>query len=325
MSQVNLAEALNRTLDHALAELEHVVILGQDVASIGGMFGVTSGLAAKYGIDRVIDTPVSESGTVGVGLGLAIAGMCPVLELPLIGLSYSAFNQIATHVSRIRNRSRHRFTAPLVIRVPFGGGTRSPEHHSDSMEAIYAHVPGLKVLVPSTPVDAAGLLRSAIEDPDPVLFFEPARLYRSIAQELPAQAIRAPIGVASVSRGGSQVTILTWGSMVRDAITAADQVENDGVSVEVLDLRSLVPLDINAITDSVAKTGRAIVLHEAPRTGGFGADVAAQIQEHCFSLLKSPVRRITGWDTVFPLRLSEHLYMPSVERISSIVKQVVLE
>jgi pyruvate/2-oxoglutarate/acetoin dehydrogenase E1 component len=193
------------------------------------------------------------------------------------------------------------------------------------MEAIYAHVPGLKVLVPSTPVDAAGLLRSAIEDPDPVLFFEPARLYRSIAQELPAQAIRAPIGVASVSRGGSQVTILTWGSMVRDAITAADQVENDGVSVEVLDLRSLVPLDINAITDSVAKTGRAIVLHEAPRTGGFGADVAAQIQEHCFSLLKSPVRRITGWDTVFPLRLSEHLYMPSVERISSIVKQVVLE
>jgi pyruvate dehydrogenase E1 component beta subunit len=270
----------------------------------------------------VIDTPVAESGIVGVGLGLAIGGMRPVLEMQFMGFSYPAFDQVISHVSRIRNRSRHRFTAPLVIRLPYGGGIGAAEHHSESTEALYAHIPGLKVVVASRPLDGAGLLRAAIDDPDPVVVLEPIRLYRAVKEDVPDGVVTTPIGVASVERSGDDVTLISWGAMMKEARTAAEQLAAAGVSAEVVDVRSLVPFDIDTIAASVAKTGRAVVIHEAPRTCGFGAEVVAQIQELCLYDLAAPVLRVTGWDTVFPLKRGEHHYMPSVERIVAATERV---
>ena len=315
MSVVTLAQALNRSLEHALAEMDDVVVMGEDVGRTGGVFRITDGLADKFGPDRVIDTPVAESGIAGVGFGMAVGGLRPVLEMQFMGFSYPAFDQIINHVARIRHRSRHRFTAPLVIRIPYGGGIGAAEHHSESAEAIYCHTPGLKVVVPSRPGDAAGLLRSAIEDPDPVVFLEPIRLYRSVKEDVPDTSFTTPIGAASVEREGSDLTIIAWGAMMKEAREAAAALVEQGVDTEVLDVRSLVPLDVESLVASVQKTGRAIVVHEAPRTVGFGAEIVAQIQQRCLYHLQAPVERVTGWDTIFPLKRSEHVYLPSVERI----------
>ena len=315
MTVRTIAQALNDALDLALGKDESVVIMGEDVGRTGGVFRITDGLYQRFGSERVIDTPVAESAIVGVGFGMAIGGMRPVLELQFMGFSYPAFDQIVNHVARIRNRSRHRFTAPMVIRIPFGGGIGAAEHHSESMEAIYAHVPGLKVVTPSTPFDAKGLLLAAIEDPDPVIFLEPIRLYRAVKEEVPDGWYTVPLGEARIEAEGSDVTLITWGAMTKEARQAVSILGPEGVEVELIDLRSLVPLDEDAIVASVQKTGRAVVVHEAPRTGGFGGEIAALIQERCLYALSAPIQRVTGWDTVFPLKRSEHHYLPSVERI----------
>ncbi|MBW3667039.1 MAG: alpha-ketoacid dehydrogenase subunit beta [Actinobacteria bacterium] len=315
MTELTLAQALNDSLDTALRSDGRVVLLGEDIGRTGGVFRITDGLREEHGEHRVYDTPVAESGIVGAAFGMAVAGMRPVAEMQFMGFSYPAYDQIINHVSRIRNRSNHRFTAPMVIRMPYGGGIGAAEHHSESTEAIYAHIPGLKVVVPSTPRDAKGLLLAAIEDPDPVVFLEPIRLYRAIKEEIPDIYYRVEIGPLRKERSGDDITLISWGAMMRETRQAAVSLQEDGFSVEVLDLRTLSPLDRDGIAESVSKTGRAVVIHEAPLTAGFGAEVVATIQERCLYDLAAPVQRVTGWDTVFPLKRSEGHYLPSEERI----------
>ena len=315
MPEANLAQAVNGALDAALSSDSRVVLLGEDIGRTGGVFRITDGLRERYGADRVFDTPVAESGIVGAAFGMAVAGMHPVAELQFMGFSYPAYDQVINHVSRIRNRSNHRFTAPMVIRIPYGGGIGAAEHHSESTEAIYAHIPGLKVVVPSTPSDAKGLLLAAIEDPDPVIFLEPIRLYRAVKEDVPDIYYTTPIGPVRVEREGSDITLISWGAMMKETRAAATRLEEEGVSAEVIDVRTLTPLDRRGIARSVEKTGRAIVVHEAPLTGGFGGEIVATIQENCLYSLLAPVQRVTGWDTVFPLKRSESHYLPSVDRI----------
>ena len=315
MSEVTLAQALNGALATALESDERVVLLGEDIGRTGGVFRITDGLRDKFGEERVFDTPVAESGIVGAAFGMAIAGMRPVAELQFLGFSYPAYDQIINHVARIRNRSNHRFTAPMVIRVPYGGGIGAAEHHSESTEAIYAHIPGLKVVVPSTPSDARGLLLAAVEDPDPVLFLEPIRLYRAVKEEVPESYYTTAIGPLRVEREGEDITLVSWGAMIKETRAAAVLLEASGVSVEVLDVRTLSPIDHDGLVVSAVKTGRVVVIHEAPRTAGLGAEVTAVIQERALYSLLAPVRRVTGWDTIFPLKRSEGHYLPSVDRI----------
>lgn len=315
MSVLTMARALNDALDLALDKDPQVMLLGEDIGRTGGVFRITDGLRERHGEERVVDTPVAESGIIGVAFGLAVGGMRPVAELQFMGFSYPAFDQVISHVSRIRNRSQHRFTAPMVIRMPYGGGIGAAEHHSESAEAIYAHTPGLKVVIPSTPYDAKGMLLSAISDPDPVVFCEPIRLYRSVKEEVPDGWYEVPIGQARFEREGTDLTLVSWGAMMRETRAAASSLEEEGVSVEVIDLRSLVPFDADSVVKSVDKTGRLVVVHEAPRTAGFGAEVAATVTERCLYSLQAPVQRVTGWDSVFPLKRSEAHYLPSQERI----------
>ncbi len=315
MSDQTLAQALNGALLTAVEADDRVVLLGEDIGRTGGVFRITDGLRDEFGEDRVIDTPVAESGIVGAAFGMALAGLRPVAEMQFMGFSYPGYDQIISHVARIRNRSAHRFTAPLVIRIPYGGGIGAAEHHSESSAAIYAHVPGLKVVVPSTPSDAKGLLLAAIEDPDPVIFLEPIRLYRAVREEVPDLYYTTEIGPMRVERSGDDITLISWGAMMKETRAAASELENEGVSVEVLDIRALSPLDREGIVESVRKTGRAIIVDEAPRSGGLGGEIAAVIAERALYALEAPVRRVTGWDTVFPLKRSEAHYLPSVERI----------
>jgi pyruvate/2-oxoglutarate/acetoin dehydrogenase E1 component len=325
VTERTLAQALNDSLDTALRSDDRVVLLGEDIGRTGGVFRITDGLREKHGEHRVYDTPVAESGIVGAALGMAIAGLRPVAEMQFMGFSYPAYDQIINHVSRIRNRSNHRFTAPMVIRMPYGGGIGAAEHHSESTEAIYAHIPGLKVVVPSTPRDAKGLLLAAIEDPDPVVFLEPIRLYRAVKEDTPDIYYRVDIGPLRKERSGDDLTLISWGAMMKETRQAAGSLEEEGVSVEVLDLRTLSPLDRDGIAESVSKTGRAVVIHEAPLTAGFGAEVAASIQERCLYDLKAPVQRVTGWDTVFPLKRSEAHYLPSEGRIREAAMKIMEE
>lgn len=310
-----IAQALNLALDDALASDDRVIVMGEDVGRTGGVFRITDGLRERHGGHRVIDTPVAESGIAGVGFGMAVAGMRPVIEMQFMGFSYPAFDQIINHVSRIRNRSRHRFSAPMVIRIPYGGGIGAAEHHSESAETIYVHTPGLKVIVPSRPSDAYGLMRAAIDDPDPVVFLEPIRLYRAIKENIPDIYYTVEIGNARLEREGEDLTLISWGAMMKETRAAASQLEAEGISVEVLDLHTLSPLDAESIVASVEKTGRAVVIHEAPRTGGLGGEVAAIIQERALYSLKAPVVRVSGWDTIFPLKRSEGHYLPTPGQI----------
>lgn len=315
MAERNLAQALNGALDAALESDERVVLLGEDIGRTGGVFRITDGLRDRHGPDRVFDTPVAESGIVGAAFGMAVAGMRPIAEMQFMGFSYPAYDQVISHVARIRNRSNHRFTAPMVIRIPYGGGIGAAEHHSESAEAIYAHIPGIKVVVPSTPGDARGLLLAAVEDPDPVVFLEPIRLYRAVKEDLPDGYFTVEIGPVRVEREGSDMTLISWGAMMKETRQAAGRLNEEGVSVEVVDVRTLSPLDRDGLARSVEKTGRAVVIHEAPLTSGFGAEVVASIQQRCLYSLLAPVERVTGWDTVFPLKRSEGHYLPSVDRI----------
>src|SRR5436190_416062 len=275
MADLNMAQAINRALDQALAADPRVIVLGEDVGRTGGVFRVTDGLQQRHGENRVVDTPVSESGIVGAAFGLAVGGMRPVAEIQFMGFSYPAYDQVISHVSRIRNRSRHRFTAPLVIRIPYGGGIGAAEHHSESTEAIYAHIPGLKVVVPSRPADAGAMLRAAIEDPDPVIFLEPIRMYRSVKEEVPDDPPPARLDTSTVERLGSDITLVAWGAMMKETREAAEKLAASGVSAEIVDLRCLAPMNVDTLVTSVRKTGRAVVIHEAPRSGGLGAEVIA--------------------------------------------------
>ena len=314
MTEQTLAQALNDALDVALAD-ERVVLLGEDVGATGGVFRISDGLQERHGVDRVIDTPVAESGIVGAAFGMAVAGLRPIAELQFMGFSYPAFDQVVSHVGRIRNRSRHRFTAPMVIRIPYGAGIGAAEHHSESAEAIYTHTPGLKVVAPATPSDAKGLLLAAVEDPDPVVFLEPIRMYRAIREEVPEAHYTIPIGTAEVVRPGTDVTLIAYGSMLREARRAADALAADGASAEVIDLRTVSPLDADLLVASVEKTGRAVAIAEGHRTAGMAAEMAAIIGERSLYSLQASVERVTGLDTVVPLKRAEQYYVPDAARI----------
>ena len=315
MPKRNLVEAINHGLMLEMERDPSVVLLGEDVGKEGGVFRVTDGLQVKFGAERVIDTPLAESGIVGVAVGMAAKGLKPVAEIQFEGFLPPAMDQIINHASRIRNRSRGRFTCPLVIRSPWGGGIHAPEHHSDSPEALFAHTPGMKVVIPSSPYDAKGLIVSAIRDPDPVLFFEPKRIYRAIKEEVPDESYTVPIGRAKLVREGKDITVITWGSMVREVLRAAEMADGEGIQAEVIDLRTISPMDENAFLESVRKTGRAAVVHEAPPTCGVGAEVIARIIEKALLSLQAPVVRVTGFDVIVPLMKLENHYLPGPERI----------
>ena len=316
MPRLTLVQAVNDALRTEMRLDERVVLLGEDIGVNGGVFRATEGLIEEFGAHRVIDTPLAESAIVGTALGMAVYGLRPVPEIQFSGFLPPAFDHIISHVARIRNRSRGRFTAPMVIRAPYAGGIRAPEHHSESPEALYAHIPGLKVVIPATPYDAKGLLIAAIRDPDPVLFLEPKSIYRAFREEVPEGDYTVPIGKARLVREGTDVTLIAWGAMVRIAEAAAEQVEQErGWSCEILDLRTISPVDRDAVIASVQKTGRVVILHEAPRQGGFAAELTALINEHALLHLEAPVVRVTGFDTVMPLLAMEDYYLPNVTRM----------
>lgn len=322
MEQTTLLEAINEALRLEMAADDRVILLGEDIGREGGVFRVTEGLQAKYGRERVIDAPIAEAGIVGMAIGMAIADLRPVAEIQFMGFLYPAFDQIISHIGRMRNRSRGRFTCPLVIRVPYGGGIHPPEHHSESTEAMLVHAPGLQVVVPSTPHDAKGLLISAMRSPEPIIFLEPKRIYRAVRQDIPESLYTVPIGQARLVQSGSDVTLIGWGSMMQEVMQAAGQLDTEGIQAEVIDLRTLSPMDIPAIITSVEKTGRAVVVHEAARTCGLGAEIVAQINEKALLSLEAPVERVTGFDTVFPLPKLEKYYLPKVEAVIDAVHRV---
>ncbi len=313
--KLTIAQAVRDALADEMALDPTVLVLGEDVGVDGGVFRATEGLVERFGTNRVIDTPLAESGIVGVSIGLAATGFKPVAEIQFMGFVYPAINQLLAHACRFRHRTRGRMPLPMVVRMPYGGGIHPPEHHSESYEAIFVHTPGMKVVVPSNPYDAKGLLIAAVRDPDPVLFMEPKRIYRAFREDVPRGAYTVPLGVAAVPREGSDVSLIAWGAMVRVCLDAADALGRDGVSAEVVDLRTLNPLDRETLLASVVKTGRAVVVHEAPRTCGFGAELVALVNEHALLQLEAPVERVTGFDTVFPLAGLEHHYLPTRDRV----------
>jgi len=321
MARLNMVDAIDQALAQEMQRDPRVVVLGEDVGRDGGVFRVTDGLFDRYGADRVLDTPLAESGIVGMAIGMAIAGHRPVAEIQFSGFAYPAYDQLVSHASRMRNRSRGEFTCPLVVRMPYGGGIRALEHHSESMEAIFAHVPGLKVVIPADPYEAKGLLVSAIRDPDPVVFFEPARVYRAVKTEVPEEPYTLPLGKARIVREGRDITVLAWGAHVRTVKDAAARLEAEkAADVEVIDVRTLAPFDIETVVASVVKTGRAVVVHEAPRTCGFGAEISATLMERAVLHLLAPVLRVTGFDTVPPLAKSEDYYQPDVDAVIDAIR-----
>jgi pyruvate dehydrogenase E1 component beta subunit len=318
-SNRTLVEAVREALSEELARDDSVVVYGQDVAVDGGVFRATQGLAEKYP-ERVYDAPVAESGIVGLGVGLAAGGLTPVPEIQFSGFAFQAFHQIQQHVARLHSRTRGTLSCPMTLRTPYGGGIRALEHHSESYEAGYAHIPGLKVVIPSGPADAKGLLVSAIRDPDPVLFLEPMRIYRAFREEVPEGDHTVPIGEARIVNPGEDVTVVAWGAMLREAGRAAEDAD---ASVELIDARSISPLDTETIVESVRKTGRCVVVHEAPRSGGMGAEVAARIGEEAFFYLEAPVERVAGYDVPYPLFAREEAYLPDRGRILAGIKRAV--
>jgi pyruvate dehydrogenase E1 component beta subunit len=319
MANLTLVQAINLALIQEMEADDRVMILGEDVGRNGGVFRVTEGLWQRFGADRVVDTPLAESGIIGTAIGLAMAGLRPIPEIQFEGFLGPAYDQITTHAGRMRARTRGAFTVPLTIRVPVGGGIHAPELHSDSPEAIYAHHPGLKVVMPASPYDAKGLLISAIRDPDPVIFFEPKRIYRAFREEVPEDEYTIPIGEARVVTEGEEMTIISWGATVVQCMNAIDKSDR---SIELIDLRTIYPLDMETIARSVQKTGRAIIVHEAPKTCGFGAEIASRIMEHCFLYLEAPIQRVTGFDTIMPYYKLELEYLPEAERIGKAIEEL---
>ncbi|MUV59593.1 alpha-ketoacid dehydrogenase subunit beta [Halobacterium sp. CBA1126] len=319
---LTLVQAVRDGLRDAMAEDDDVLVLGEDVGKNGGVFRATEGLYDEFGEERVVDTPLAESGIVGTAIGMAAYGLKPVPEIQFSGFMYPAFDQIVSHMARLRTRSRGRFTCPMVLRAPFGGGIRAPEHHSESKEAFYVHEPGLKVAIPSTPHDAKGMLIAAIRDSDPVIFLEPKKIYRAFREEVPDGPYEVDLGEAAVRREGGDVSVFTWGAMTRPTLEAAENMADD-VDVEVVDLRTLSPLDEDAIVESFEKTGRAAIVHEAPKTAGVGAELTATLQEESLLHQEAPIKRVTGFDVPFPLAALEDYYLPEPERIESGIRETV--
>jgi pyruvate dehydrogenase E1 component beta subunit len=319
---VNMVQALNNALELEMRRDDEVVLMGEDVGIDGGVFRVSDGLLQQFGSERVIDSPLAESGLVGAAIGMALYGLRPVVEIQFMGFIYPAFNQIVAHVSRMRNRSRGRFQLPMVIRMPYGAGVRALELHSESTEALFCHIPGLTVVIPSNPFDAKGLLISAIKVDDPVIFLEPKRLYRAGRQEIPEENYEVPLGSAKIVREGEEVTIICWGAMVPQVLRAAEIVEEDGIYPEIVDMRTVSPLDKETIIRSVKSTGRAIIVHEAPKTCGLGAEISAIINEIALLSLEAPVLRITGQDIIVPLPKREDSYYPTPERVVRGIKKI---
>ncbi len=322
MAKLNIVEAINLALKQEMKKDKSVVLLGEDVGEDGGVFRVTDGLAKKFGNLRVIDTPLAESGIVGVAIGMAAFGLKPVCEIQFEGFIFPALDQLINHASRLRNRSRGRFTCPLVVRCPIGGGVKALEHHSDSPETYFIHTPGLKVVIPSTPFDAKGLMIAAIRDRDPVIFFEPKKIYRSIKEDVPEKEYVLEIGKANIVHSGNDISLITYGAMVKTCFEVALKLKGK-IDVEVIDLRTLSPLDIETIIESVKKTGRVVIVHEAPRTLGFAAEIIAQINERALDSLRAPIERVTGFDTIVPLRRFEEYYFPTHKKIIGAVERVV--
>ncbi|NEU58570.1 alpha-ketoacid dehydrogenase subunit beta [Halorussus sp. MSC15.2] len=319
---LTLVQAVRDGLYTEMQQDDDVLVMGEDVGRNGGVFRATEGLYDEFGEDRVIDTPLAESGIIGTAIGMATYGLKPVPEIQFMGFIYPGFDQIVSHAARMRTRSRGRFTCPMVIRAPYGGGIRAPEHHSESTEAFFAHQPGLKVVIPSTPYDTKGLLTSAIRDPDPVMFLEPKLIYRAFRGEVPTESYEVPIGEAAVREEGSDISVFTWGAMTRPTVEAAEQLEGE-IDVEVVDLRTVSPLDEETIVESFKKTGRAAVVHEAPKSGGLGAEISSIIQEEALLYQEAPVERITGFDTPFPLYALEDYYLPEPARIKEGIRDAV--
>ncbi|MBN3818781.1 alpha-ketoacid dehydrogenase subunit beta [Paraburkholderia sp. Se-20369] len=315
MADLNLVEAVNRALAFALANDPSVVLLGEDIGVNGGVFRATVDLQSRFGAERVIDTPLAESAIAGTAVGMAAMGLRPVAEIQFTGFIYPVIDQVLNHAARLRHRTRGRLSCPLVIRSPCGGGIHAPEHHSESPEALFAHIPGLRVVMPSSPARAYGLLLAAIRDPDPVIFLEPTRLYRLFRQPVEDDGEALPLDTCFTLRDGADLTLVSWGAALQEVQAAADRLAQDGVMAEVIDVATLKPLDADTILASVAKTGRCVIVHEAPRTAGLGAEIAALIAERGLYSLLAPVQRVTGYDVVVPLFRLEHQYLPSVERI----------
>jgi pyruvate dehydrogenase E1 component beta subunit len=320
---LTLVQAVRDGLYGEMKRDDDVLVMGEDVGKNGGVFRATQGLHDEFGGDRVIDTPLAESGIIGTAIGMSAYGLRPVPEIQFLGFIYPGFDQIVSHAARLRTRSRGRYTCPMVIRAPYGGGIRAPEHHSESKEAFFVHEPGLKVVIPSTPYDTKGLLASAIRDPDPVVFLEPKLVYRAFREEVPDDSYTVPLGEAAVRREGSDVSVFTWGAMTRPTVEAAEELAEEGIDAEVVDLRTLSPLDEETIVASFEKTGRAAVVHEAPKTGGLAGEITATIQEEALIYQEAPIERITGFDTPFPLYALEDYYLPEAARITDGIREVV--
>ncbi|MGH7911132.1 MAG: alpha-ketoacid dehydrogenase subunit beta [Candidatus Dormibacteraceae bacterium] len=323
MPEMNVIEAIQDGLSYEMRHDERVLLLGMDVGRLGGVFRATKGLLDEFGSERVVDTPLAEGGIIGSSIGLALSGLIPVAEIQFLGFTQEAFHQMAGQLARTHFRTRGRYSTQVTVRAPFGGAVRTPEFHPDAIEAQYVQAPGLKIVCPATPTDAKGLLLEAIRDPDPVLYLEPQRLYRKGRVEVPEGDYTVPFGEARMARQGDDVTLIAWSAAVDLALTAADELAADGIEAGVMDLRTLVPLDLELLTREVARTGKAIVVHEAPLSGGFGAEIAATLQEECFFSLDQPVGRVTSWDTPYPPGPLEDWYLPSVARLVAKARDVV--
>lgn len=316
MAKLTMVQALNLALQQEMAKDDRVIVLGEDVGLDGGVFRVTDGLIQQFGEQRVVDTPLAESGIIGMAIGMAVYGLRPVAEIQFSGFIYEGFHQLESHAARLRNRSRGRFTVPMVVRAPYAGGVRALEHHSESREAYFAHTPGLKMVIPSGPRNARALLLSAIRDPDPVIFFEPKSVYRAFREEVPDDEEVWPIGKSQRVREGKDITLISYGAMMRPTLEAAEQLQQqDGVSAEVIDLLTISPLDDRLFAESVQKTGRVVIIHEAHRSFGPGAEIVARIIEKSFWYLEAPIKRVTGFDVIFPLAAREQAYLPNTARI----------
>ena len=316
MAKMTMVEALNLALQQEMEKDDSVVVLGQDVGLDGGVFRVTDGLVAQFGENRVVDTPLAEAGIVGMSVGMAVYGLKPVCEIQFSGFSYQNFHQLENHAARLRWRTQGRLQVPMVLRAPYGGGVRALEHHSESREAYWAHTPGLKMVIPSGPRNGRALLVSAIRDPDPVIFYESKALYRAFREEVPEEEETLPLGVPRIARHGADVTIVAYGAMLRPALGAAELLEEQEIQAEVIDLLTISPLDATLLIDSVKKTGRAVVVHEAPRSFGPGAEIVSRLMEGAFYFLEAPIERVTGYDIVIPFFSRENEYVPNVERIA---------
>jgi pyruvate dehydrogenase E1 component beta subunit len=321
MVEMNMAKAINLALHESMDRDKTVIVMGEDVGMDEGVFRITEGLHAKFGDERVIDTPLAESGIIGTAIGMAIYGLRPVCEIQFSGFDYYNYHQLESHAARFRNRTRGRLTVPMVMRAPYGGGIRAIEHHSESREAIYAHTPGLKVVIPSGPRNARALLHAAIQDPDPVIYYEPKAVYRLFKENVPDEIELMPIGKAQVVKEGKDITLISYGASLRATREAAEELEEDGVKPEIIDLLSIAPLDTETIIASVKKTGRCVIIHEGPRTCGMAAEIIARINEKVLLYLEAPIKRVTGYDVPIPYFSKERLYLPDPERILSACRE----